>query len=467
VRKSAVATAVMLMAIAGLVGPSAAVTTTEVSDLTNDGRLLDFGSDAALDTAIEAANAEGIAFVWLDRPGAEAEAQDLADRFVLALDADGSRYRTVLVVLDGGYAASSLSRSDSVLDPALDAAFDGFASGAMGRGLTAFLDGLGVSSSGGTAGSTTGTTTAPAGDSTAPAGGTGDTGEATGGGGIGFGSILAFLAVIGGGFLAFRAFRNRSRDRKQADLDLAEDRAEIKEQLKNNADRVITLGDRVIASGNSELIDLYEKASQAYQDVSQQIDGAATAAEVDRLDDRIDEAEWQFEVIEADLDDRPRPPRPADDTPEVGAPGQQADGSVERDGQADQDATVTSPRTGRSYPRSTGRRPIPGPAPGRSGSGRRGGGLGGALGGGLGGILADVVLGGATRGRRGGLGLPSSRRTTRRRTTGRSAGSLGGRGLGGGVLRRGGSSSGSRSTRGRGGRSFGNRRPSGRGGRSF
>ena len=396
-----------------------------------EGRYVEISGGSALDAAADRANAAGVAFAWFDRSGDDGVAVTLADAYVEQLQ----RYDTVLVVVANGYAASSLTRSQADLDVALDAAFDGFAEGNMGRGLDDFVTGLNSVSPTPTSVPT-------------------DTGDGDSGGGIGIGSILLLLALIGGGFLLVRGFLGRRREREQEAADLADDRAEIEEQLKANADRVISLGDRVIAKGDRELIVMYEEASAAYQAVSQQVDEAETAAEVDELDDRIDHAEWQFEVIEAVLDGRPRPrPPEPDDDRDLDAEVLDDDDRRPDDRQAadrrSEPPVVTSPRTGRSYPRSAGHR-------------RRGGGLGGALGGGLGGILADVVLGG---GLGGALGGPSRR--TRRRTS--RGGGLGqGGGLGGGVLRRGGGSStpprrpssGRRSSGGRsiGGRSRGGRR---------
>ncbi len=391
-----------------------------IAALDDSGRYLEVEADATLDEAIDRANAEGIAFAWLDQPGDSRVAVSLADDYVEDLEELGSRYRTVVVLLGDGFGATSTAYDQGSLDPALDAAFDGFRAGAVGRGLDAFTDRL-VEDGAGQAGSA---------------------GGADSGGGIGLGTIIVGIAVIAAVFLVVRAVGNRRQQKKRAATDMEEDRAEIREQLKNNADRVISLGDRVIASGDQELITTYEEASATYQDVSLNVAGASTPAEVDALDDRIDEAEWQLEFIEAKLDGRPIPPRPSDreaDELEPAPPAPRAEPPV-----------ATSPRTGRSYPRTTGRR-------------RPSGGLGG-LAGGLGSILGSIVLGG-------GLGGPNRSRRAQRRTGGHGgigAGGIGGSGgLGGGVLRRGGagrrrsSRSGSRRPARRGGRSFGRSRSKG------
>ena len=439
-RLRAAATAVVagIILLATGLGPAAA-TVDEAEILTAldaNGRYLDLDANG-LDAAADRANGNGIAFVWLDIEEDGLLATSLAEDYADGLDQLDSQYRTVVVLLGEGFGASSTAFDQADLDNALDASLDSFAAGAAANGLDTFTDNL--------VGSLTTATTTPSG-STSTDGGSG--------GGFGFGSWLLGFGAIGGGFMAIRAWINRRRSKKQAIVDMEEDRAEIKEQLKNNADRVISLGDRAIASGDNELIATYEEASATYQSVSHGVDGASTAEEVDALDDQIDQAEWQFEVIEARLDGRTPPPSPAEQEaaelpPPSAAPSAPAPSNAEPH-------IATSPRTGRSYPRTTTRRR------------RSGGGLGGALGS----ILGSVILGG-------GLGGNQSRRTQRR--TGYSTGAsprMGG-GLGGGVLNRGGGSSGrsrsrtrsratsrsrsrSRSSRGR---SFKGTRS--RGGRSF
>lgn len=424
-----------------------------ISALDEDGRYLE-ETDAAIGAAIDRANPDGIAFAWLSQNGDGRVATSLADDYVEDLRELDSRYHTVIVLTAEGFGAFSDIYTQEELDTALDASFNSFRANNPGQGLDTFVESLN--------GSLTTSTTTPA-----------SSGESSSGGGLGFGSILAGFAVIGGAFFGIRAWINSRRRKKQAIVDMEEDRAEIREQLKNNADRVISLGDKVIAKGDQELISLYEEASASYQEVSLNVETASTAEEVDDLDDRIDQAEWQFEVIEARLDGRPTPPPPEDlDAPETtnAPPPPSAPGRGAPSPAPSEPPVATSPRTGRRYPRTSGTR--------RS----RSGGLGG-LGGGLGSILGSIILGG-------GLGGGRSRRSQRRsggigmgrggigtgsiRTRQRGGGSLGG-GLGGGVLRRGGNSRRSQprsktrsSRRSGGGRSFGRSRKSGSsGGRSF
>ncbi len=453
-----------VMALIGFMAtPASAISIDQevVEALDRDGRYLE-SSDAALEAAVDDANRNGIAFVSYARGGDITNAENLADEYVLALEQIGSSYHTVLVLTLDAYAAFSTAYSDSEVDRALEASFSSFSSGSASRGVDTFnasLEGTAVGEQ------TTSATTIPA----------QTTNEESGG--IGFGTILMILAVLGGGFLLFRSWSGNRRAKRQAAIDLEEDRIEIEEQLKNNADRVISLGDRAIASGDAGLVDLYEEASQTYQDVSLLIDETDTAEGIDELDDRIDKAEWQFEVIEARLDGRPVPPEPQYGEP-IGPEDKPASGQVPppptaggAPGQQDR-SVITSPTTGREYQRpSQSRNRTPRRAPTR----RRSGGMGG-LGGVLGGVLGNIILGGGlgggsrrTQRRTGGLGIPSLGGGTRR--TPSSTG-----GLGGGVLRRGGGSTPRRSTTRRrsrpqrrssstrgGGRSLGNRQGGGRG----
>lgn len=433
-----------------------------VDALDREGRYLE-SSDAAVEAAVDSANQNGIAFVSLNQGGDITTAENLADQYVLALEQVNSPYHTVLVLTLDAYAAFSTAYSDAEVEQALEASFQSFSSGSASRGVdsfTASLQGAVLADSG------TSPTTTPA---------QADSGSSEGG--IGFGTILTVVAVLGGGFLLLRSWRGNRRAKEQAAVDLEEDRIEIEEQLKNNADRVISLGDQVIASGDTGLIDLYEEASQTYQDVSHLIDETETAAGIDELDDRIDKAEWQFEVIEARLAGRPAPPEPQYGDP-IGPEDKPASGplppppaAADQRGQQDR-SVITSPTTGREYRRPSGTQ-APTRTQRRTPTRRRSGGLGGGgLGGILGGVLGNIILGGGlgggsrrTQRRTGGLGMPSLG-GSQRRTTG---------GLGGGVLRRGGNSAPRRSntrartrpqrrsssTRG-GGRSLGNRRGGGR-----
>jgi hypothetical protein len=413
---------VMLSALFGLLGPAgAAPAQISASDIVDEldatGRYAELELTAAEEATIDEANDAGIAFVWL---GSGQEPERLAQSLSLSLDDLGSPYRTVLVLSDSGVAAWSETVADATIEDGLDASFDQFASGATTEGIESFTRAVGQLAGSGSSPTTTPTSS--------------DSSGSSGGGNLGKFLLIGLLG--GGGFLLFRSLRNRSKAKKAAAAELEADRAEIKEQLRDNADHVLQLGDRVIKSGEADLMTTYEQASSAYQEVSQSIEQATSAAEIDALDDKIDHAEWQFESIEAQLEGRPVPPSPA----EVAAQAEAAAAA-----QADQPALGPDEsviRGGSAPPRTQTRRPSY-----RSGSRSRGG---------LGGILGSIILGS------GGLGGDRSRRSERRNPSSRRGG-----GLGGGVLNRRSPSSrrpssnrrprSSRSRSGGGSRSFGRR----------
>ncbi|MDH5290679.1 MAG: hypothetical protein OEY41_11840, partial [Acidimicrobiia bacterium] len=261
--------------------------------LDSSGRYLQFDATAAEDQAIAAANERGVAFVWLDTDDdAEQVAADVGDE----LFTRPARYSTVLVLTGDGVGARSDTVGSGEINDALDASFTSFQQNAVADGLDEFVASLAGEQSPRT--------------SVAPSGSATDSGSGGGGGGGGS-TLLAVLGVLvvgGGGLLLARSMARKRKARQVAAAELEADRAEIKEQLRDNADRVLELGDRVIASKDDELITGYEQASAAYQEVSLAIDGATTAEQVDALDDKIDHAEWQLQSIEARLEGRPAPP---------------------------------------------------------------------------------------------------------------------------------------------------------------
>lgn len=252
----------------------------------------------ALD-AVDRANGNDIAFVYLDQENAE-DLPIIAAGLLDRLDALGSGYRTLIVLDTSGVWVQSLDRDTG---RAVDAATPQFANGAVAGGIDTVVAEL---NGGVTNNSSTGSaTTAGVGDDTG-ASATEEAAAPSSGGGVPW--LLVFLlGVIT--FFVVRFFLGRKRKAAALEAALAEDRAEIREQLRNNSDHVIDLGER-IANADDDLRRRYEEAAQTYQDVSLGLDDAATAAEIDALDDRLDRAEWQFEVIEARLDGRTPPPEP-------------------------------------------------------------------------------------------------------------------------------------------------------------
>ncbi len=281
-------------------GAQSAPPAAQIADqLDSSGRYLQFDATPAEDQAIASANERGVAFVWLDvDDDAEQLAKDVADE----LFSRPARYSTVLVLTTAGVGARSDTVGSGEINDAIDASFDSLSQGAVADGLDEFVASLAGQQ-------TPRTSVAPSGSGT----GSDSGGDGGGGGGSILLPVLGVLVVGGGGFLLLRSLSRRRKVRQLAAAEMEADRAEITEQLRDNADRVLQLGDRVIASKDNELITSYEQASAAYQEVSLAVDGATTAEQVDALDDKIDHAEWQLQSIEAKLDGRPAPPPPPTD----------------------------------------------------------------------------------------------------------------------------------------------------------
>ncbi len=378
-----------------------------VATINVTGRYVDpaaIGDDSDVDAAITRANAAGIAVMLAD-PALNLEViTPLIDE---QMRASGSDYTAILSLTPMQIAAEVADLSSLELNEAFDAFEEGFVTGGDAGAIDAFTDSVtgadGITSGGLDSNTDSGTDTST--DSSTDDG-TATSESDSSGGFPWFWSILAAVA----GFFGIRYFSNK-RKRKAAEQAAIEvDRSEIAEQLRNNADRVIDLGDPVIATGDASLISLYEDASTTYQEVSLALPKATTAAEIDALDDRIDEAEWQFEVIAARLAGEPEPPSPAEreraaNPPAPTGPALGPDESVFDDSRRGR-TTTQAPRP-RSQP--TSRR-------------SSGGGLGGGLGGMLGGILGQILLGG-------GRPRQTSRRTQRRTASSGSWGSSPGRSM--------------------------------------
>ena len=368
------------------------------AELNSTGRFIEGNPlDETTSIAVDEANTAGVAYIQLDAQDSDADAENLLNSLLGSLNDLNSRYQSI-VLYEPGNGAWAVGNSG---DPegAINASLGSFSVANVAQGLEQFTNVLG---GGTTTGAAPSTTVAGTGSSTSS--------------GSGFPWLI--LIVIGGlVWLGFR-FMNSRKAKAMSQTAIEADRAEIKEQLKDNADRVIDLGDAVIAKADPELIRIYEEASASYQTVSTEVDDARSAAQVDSLDDQIDKAEWQFEVIEARLEGRRPPVQPieptlpppptarstrASDKPKS-RPALGQDESVFDDGQP-QDPSRPAPRSQR--PR--GRR--------RSSSG---GGLGGLVRSGVGrmvmGLLFQMILG---------RGLRQSRRTYGR-STGSSRSNSGG-----------------------------------------
>ncbi len=375
----------VVVMIASTAGPASAQSASELAgDLDRAGSSVDGAVNADLAAAISTANSSGIGYVEGDFGDGDA-ATALAESIAAELASSGSAIHTVIVRSDGGVGGWSNIHGSSDVIAAIDRGFASFASGENGDGLVAVTDAL----AGGTSAATSGTS----------------------GGGVSSGVLVGGAGVVAAGGGAYW-YRNKRRRERRIVEDMEADRAEINEQLRDNADKVIDLGDAVLTSGDAELQQIYTEASETYQDVSRSIEAAATPEAIDALDDRIDHAEWQFELIEARLAGDPDPRSPAELAEEAAA--KQA---VERSKPAlGKDETIFAPPGGSTTAPRPPASPVPVPMPrGGYGRRRRRGGMG------------PIIIGG------GGWG-GGSRRTQRRHGGGGgfSGGGGGGRSFGGG-----------------------------------
>lgn len=427
-----------LLVLSALSSPAGAQTLDEIaSTIDRTGRYLEIDLEAVAGEAVERANESDIGFIYLDQENA-ADLPIIATGILRRLDEASSRYRALIVLDSSGVWVESLDVDGA---RAADAATASFARGAVAGGVDTVVEVL----NGGSEAATDGGRDAD----TAGADATGsDTATATSqGGGVPW-LLIIVLGLVA--FFAVRWFTGRRRKTAALEAALAEDRAEIREQLRNNADHVIDLGDR-IANADDDLRRMYEEAAQTFQDVSLGLDDASTSAEIDALDDRLDRAAWQFDVIEARLDGRTPPPEPRIDegpsSSSTGRPGNRREvpplggdrprqptgrsgRSLDDDRPALDDDSSLFPDSG------GGRRKRSRRQPRSRGAGGMFGGLAKA---GLLSLVMKLLLGG-------GLGIGNTSRRTQQRyeqnrgrtgrgASGRGQGGRGQGGLGGGVLR--------------------------------
>ncbi len=385
----AIAAAILLGAITFAVANGADAQNVDLTEVVDSieatGRYIERDVDANAETAIDGANADGIAFVRLDTSGDPAE---FANAIAGELEARSSQYGAVLALTNSDLWGTGVAEAG----PAAAEVTSLFGSGQIADGINQFTTLLNGAAIGANTGSPTDSDTSSA--------------------GAGSGALILALVILAiGAFFLFNLMRGRKKTRAAESKGIEDDRSEIIEQLKANADRVIDLGDEVITAKDPELISIYEEASAAYQNVSNEIRGAKTAAEVDALDDQIDKAEWQFEVIEARLTGQTPPPFLDDDNPpapnvptskQPPPPNASSPGSSPTLSPAERDAQMRR--------QSGDPRPLPQRNP-RVQTRRRGGGMGGMLGKMALSVVMSMLMGGR-------LGRPTTSRRTDRRTGG-------------------------------------------------
>ncbi len=226
-------------------------------------------------------------------------------------------------------------------------------------------------------------------------------GESESGGGIGW--FLPALLIGGLGLIGFLFWRSRRAKQQQVELDMDTARAELGEETTAASDLIWELSEK-ITEAPRDVQELFEEASDTFQEVGEQSRTVTTPSEMQELIRRLGRATWQLEVVEARIEGRPPPPEP---TPEQ----------------------IEVPVRENPPPPPTGRRPPP-PAPVppvlRRSRGRKQSGLWDVLGPAIGGAAAGSIFRGRSRRR---TSQPAPRSAPRRSSR---KGDLGGPVLGGG-----------------------------------
>jgi len=124
--------------------------------------------------------------------------------------------------------------------------------------------------------------------------------------------LILVLAVGGLALLGYRSWSRRRDERARAQ------RSEIvgrrlgdaaRERFPAVADRILDLEDRVGLSGSSMAREHFRAATEAFITADERMTDAASAAEFIDVLDRLDDAGWHLDAVDAVLDGRPVPER--------------------------------------------------------------------------------------------------------------------------------------------------------------
>lgn len=223
--------------------------------------------------------------VALDAP-ADGGATVFADRLLEAV----LRLDVVLVVTPADFGAQSAIHDQVAVERALDAAAAAFER-SDAAGIEAFGESLfGVQVS-------------------VDAGGASTAAGAAGEAGFPWGVLLFVGLVVVGIVLLVR--RSRAKDAEDVAARIEEARDEVREDLEAMADHILDLSDRVLLADDAELQARYDEAVGIYRDALAEIEVLEDPAEIRDLDEEVELARWQMEVVLAALDGTPAPARPA------------------------------------------------------------------------------------------------------------------------------------------------------------
>jgi hypothetical protein len=320
-----------------------------------------------------------------------ASLEAFTDATFAELSRRGAAVDTLVVVTPNEtWAVSSATTSGSV-DAALDASSPQFFAGEFAGGYRAFFTELGPAD--------VATTPTDAPEATASGG------EDDSGGGIGW--FLPALLIGGLCLIGFLFWRSRRAKQQQVELDMDTARAELREETTAASDLIWELAERITAAP-LDVQQLFEEASDTFQEVGEQAETVTTPVEMQELIRRLGRATWQLEVVEARIEGRPPPPEPTAEQIEV-------------------------PVRENPPPPPAGRRPPP-PAPVppvlRRSRGRKKSGLWDVLGPAIGGAAGSIFRSRNRSQRRSRTPQPAPRSAPRPRSSG--GGDLGGPVLGGG-----------------------------------
>lgn len=212
----------------------------------------------------------------------------------------GAAVETLVVVTpDETWAVTGASSSGSV-DAALDASSPQFFAGDFADGYRAFFGEM----------STVDPASTPA---DTPEATTGESNDESGGG---IGWFLPAFLIAGLCLIGFLFWRARRAKKQQVELDMDTARIELREETTAASDLIWELAER-ITEAPLDVQQLFEEASDTFQEVGEQAESVTTPAEMQELIRRLGQATWQLEVVEARIEGRPPPPEPTAEQIEV------------------------------------------------------------------------------------------------------------------------------------------------------
>ncbi len=131
----------------------------------------------------------------------------------------------------------------------------------------------------------------------------------SGGGGFGF---IGFIVIVGGALLLifWLVRRSKQQDDLRTESQLAAARAEIQKQIDAVANDLLDMEDEVRSANNDRVDELYNAAGETYQEASDALVEADSAAEFLDITNDLDTAIWQLDSAEALLDGKSPPPKP-------------------------------------------------------------------------------------------------------------------------------------------------------------